>query len=162
MVTNIKSYLPPQPPSKGVKFLPKFSSCFPPSCFSHPVRRRRAHSLEKTTAPRTARGPRRCTESASIMWHCALNTAQPLGLQPSRQPRAERQPLQPQPCAGPTIEDPHHLRVPLHGSRKRRFINRFLSPITEVTPWLLCNWRNMPPRPSSHLPAAGATVSKTI
>lgn len=89
----------------------------------------------------------------------ALEHGASLGLQPLR---VGWQLLQPQPCGTDRRRPFHHLRVPLHGSRKRRFINRFLSPITQVTLWLLCNSRDMPPRPSSHFPAVGATVSKTI
>lgn len=78
----MKSDSPPTP-GNGVNFLPNFHPAFlpagsqPPSKKAATLPRRRAHSLEKTTAARDRdRSQARCTESASTAWHCAhWNTA---------------------------------------------------------------------------------------
>ena len=74
---------------------------------SHPVRRRRAHSLEKTTAPRDRdRSQARCTESASTAWHCAhWNTAHRSGCSHRGSRGRDGRSSSPSP-AGPTGEDP--------------------------------------------------------
>ena len=71
------------------------------------MRRRRAHSLEKTTAPRDReRSQARCTESASTAWHCAhWNTAHLSGCSHRGSRGRNGSSSNPSP-AGPTDEDP--------------------------------------------------------
>ena len=126
MVTNIiKSYSrpPTSPPPLLANELISFHVFIPLSsqpALSHPVRRRRAHSLEKTTAPRDRdRSQARCTESASTAWHCAhWNMAHLSGCSHCGQDGSFSNPSP----AGPTGEDPfttcvsHSMEVAKEGS----------------------------------------------
>ena len=125
MVTNIiKSYSPPAPLLANELisfqiFLPLSSQ----PALSHPVRRRRAHSLEKPTAPRDRdRSQARCTESASTAWHCAhWNTAHLSGCSHRGSRGRDGSFSNPSPV-GPTGEDPfttcvsHSMEVAKEGS----------------------------------------------
>lgn len=166
---------PPPTPGKGVHFLSNFQLVFFPVSSKPPIKSRNSLStrlrLPQTLLPLTgeghgSKGPRQvpCEVHRVGEHSVAMRTLEhgaPLGLQPPWQPRGRWGLLRPEPSGAKRRRPLHHLRVPLHGSRKRSFVSRLLRAITKVTPRLPWIARAMPPRPRRHLPAAPASVSKT-
>lgn len=157
--------------------LPNFHSVFFPRWFSATRWRRREQPLglasafpERLTAltgeDHGPKGPRQVPgEVHRVGEHCvalcALENSAPLRLQPRRQLGDGGRLLSPQPCGAERRGPLHHLCIPLHGGRKRSFVNRPFSAITKVTLGRRCTTRAMPLRLSRHLLSAGAFVSNT-